>query len=568
VTVRLSEVRPGAYFDSVILMQLQRSLSELPGVLDAGVVMATPANMTLLEASDLSGESKAGPDDLLIVVKAVDRSAGQHALDQVDDLLARRRSRSADAFRPRSLSTALRQLPEASWVLISVPGRYAAAVAREALLLGRHVFLYSDNVELKDEEELKLLAQESGLLLMGPDCGTAIIGGVGLGFANRVHDGDIGLVSASGTGMQAVSARLNELGAGLSQGIGAGGRDLVPEIGAVTMHQGLQVLARDPATSVIALISKPPEPKIAGRLLAAASRVAKPVVVYFVGTPPPARRLGNLHFASSLSDAADLAAALSTANQDGTVRSMANEIADVAILEGYVRGLFSGGTLAYEFLQGLSLMLAPLFSNVSVAGSSRLPDVATSRAHTIVDMGDDAFTQGRLHPMIDNDLRLRRLKQEASDPEVALIVLDVVLGQGAHPDPASELAPAIEEALQNARIAGHTLAIAALLIGTESDPQNVAEQSKRLTEAGATVYRTTEGLLTRILCGIGQRKTDHHPSVSLDALTPPLSAVNVGLEMFHDSLVQQGARAVHVDWRPPAGGNDEMMALLARMKGK
>jgi FdrA protein len=237
------DVRRGAYYDSVVLMQLQRGLTGLPGVIDAGVVMATPANCDLLATNHLLPDSiMAGPDDLLIVIKAESERVAQDALAQIDSLLLRRKSSNSQDFRPRSLSSAAKQLPESSWVLVSVPGRYAAGVAREALELNKHVFLYSDNVSLEDEIALKKTAREKGLLVMGPDCGTAIINGVGLGFANRVRRGPIGLVGASGTGLQAVTAHIHNLGGGISHAIGTGGRDLKSQVGAITAHQALDAL--------------------------------------------------------------------------------------------------------------------------------------------------------------------------------------------------------------------------------------------------------------------------------------------------------------------------------------
>src|SRR5258706_9443723 len=289
MTVVKWNARAGTYYDSVVLMQLQRGLLELSGVLDAGVVMATQANRDLLASNNLLPDSiTANPDDLLIVLKADSEDSAVHAIGKVDELLARRKSSSVSQdFRPRSLSSAVKQLPESGWVLISVPGRYAANVAREALDLGKHVFLYSDNVLLEDEIALKKTAREKGLLVMGPDCGTAIINGTGLGFANRVRRGAVGLVGASGTGLQAVSTHIHNLGGGISHAIGTGGRDLKSEVGAITAHQALDLLARDPETKVIVLISKPPSSEVATALLAAAQSVAKPVVIDFIGYPPP-----------------------------------------------------------------------------------------------------------------------------------------------------------------------------------------------------------------------------------------------------------------------------------------
>jgi len=266
------EIRPGIYFDSIVLMQLQRKLAALPGIEDAGVVMATPANKELLEGFELlSSEGvQAGPDDLLIVVKSDDEKAAVDAISQVDQLLQEKRTAISQAFRPHSLSMAVKQLPDAAWVLVSTPGRYAANVVKEALDLGKNVFLYSDNVTLDDEIMLKQKARDKGLLVMGPDCGTAIINGVGLGFANRVRVGAIGVVGASGTGMQAITTQIHNLGGGISQAIGTGGRDLKAEVGGITAIQGLELLAQDEDTKVIVLVSKPPADKVATKLLAAA----------------------------------------------------------------------------------------------------------------------------------------------------------------------------------------------------------------------------------------------------------------------------------------------------------
>ncbi len=561
--VTRTAVRPGAYYDSVVLMQLQRALTGLPGVLDAGVVMATPANLDVLAASGLGTDANtaAGPHDLLIAVKAESDAAAGEALARVDALLQVRRGGTEQDFRPRGLASALKMLPEARWVLISVPGRYAAGVTDEALDHGRSVFLYSDNVPMADEVALKRKARGKGLLVLGPDCGTAVIGGVGLGFANRVRRGAIGLVGASGTGLQAIMSHIHALGSGISQAIGTGGRDLAGGVGGITAGQALDVLRRDPETQVIVLVSKPPAPEVAVRLLAIARATGKPVVVDFLGAPLPARRLGNLHFAASLDEAAEMAVRLS---QDAAGVERAQHAAPLHTSHrSYLRGLFSGGTLAYETLLGISAFLAPVLSNVPLSESQRLADPLHSQGHTVLDLGADEFTVGRLHPMIDQDLRLRRFRQEAADPEVGLILLDVVLGEGAHADPAGELAPEIERALTEA--AGRALEIAVLVVGTDEDPQDLTTQISTLERAGAHVCRTVGELVER-----AARLAPPMPpeeSVPLAMVQAPLAAVNVGLESFYDSLAAQGARAVQVEWKPPAGGNEKLAGILARMKG-
>jgi FdrA protein len=555
MTVVHSEVRPGVYHDSIVLMQLQAALADLPDVLDAGVVMGTPENLATLEANHLPLETlrSVRPGDLVLVVRAATEDAASDALAHVDALLARTSSDVGDEFRPRSLSSAIRLAPEAGWVLISVPGQFAAAVARESLRLGRHVFLYSDNVPLAEEIALKRTARGSGLLLMGPDCGTALVGGIGFGFANRVRRGGVGLVGASGTGIQAISSRVDALGAGVSHAIGTGGRDLQAEVGGVTALQGLELLARDPDTRVIVLVSKPPERPVVRHLLAAARATGKPVVVNLLGYAPPARRLGCLHFATGLDEAASMAVEL----LDRSCESDSDQDADPR----YLRGLFSGGTLALEVLQGLRPFLDHLHSNVAMDDVLTLPDPFHSQGHTILDLGADEFTVGRPHPMIDNDLRLRRLDIEAKDPEVGLIMLDIVLGHGAHPDPAAELGPAIEAARAEGEVE-----FVAILIGTDEDPQDVAAQEESLTRAGARVHRDASEAVDYVVRRLRRRAENQGPQVELDALRAPAAAINVGLESFYDSLVTQGVDSVQIDWRPPAGGNEKLMAILDKMR--
>ena len=553
-TVR-SEVRRGAYYDSVVLMQLQRGLLGLPGVLDAGAVMATPVNLELLETSGLRPAEPPSADDLLIVVKAETDPAAAAALAEVDALLARRRAAADAEFRPKSLSAAARQLPEAAWVLVSVPGRFAAGVADEALGLGLNVFLYSDNVPLEAEVDLKRRATAQGRLIMGPDCGTAIIGGVGFGFANRVRRGSIGLVAASGTGLQSVTSAIHAHGAGVSQAIGTGGRDLHGTVGGLSALQALDVLRRDPATEVIVVLSKPPAPEVSSRLAAAARHTGKPVVFNLIGASAFRGVLGNLHFAAGLEDAAEIAAGLAGSRSSPLApRSSTGEAR-------YLRALFSGGTLAYESVLALQYPLASLVTNTPLRPEQRLADPLQSRGHTVLDLGADDFTVGRLHPMIDNDLRIRRLRQEASDPETAVVLLDVVLGEGAHPDPASELAPVIAEVLPRGG-----LTVVAVVVGTPDDPQDLERQQDQLRAAGAHVFTTLGRALDEVVTLLPTGAPEWPAAVPLEAFSHP-AAINVGLEVFYDSLKAQGASALHVEWRPPAGGDERLMGILAKMKG-
>ena len=563
-----TEIRPGAYYDSVILMQLQRALAALPDVQEAGVVMGTAANLDVLDQSGLrtTDLDDVGAEDLVIVVQGTDDAAADAAIEQVDSLLQRRReSTSSDisgSYRPKSIESAAQMLPAAQWVLISSPGRYAADIARDALRAGKNVFLYSDNVSIEDEVDLKRRASEQGLLVMGPDCGTAIINGVGLGFANRVRRGSIGIVGASGTGLQQVTACIHRLGAGITHALGTGGRDLSEAVGAVSARQALDMLARDPETVVIVIISKPPTPRVAEELLQVARATGKPVVVNFIGYRADGELSNSLHFVRTLDQAAACAVEL-VDNGQWTVDSGQGREENK---EAYLRGLFSGGTLAYEAQLILQEYGIVVNSNAPLDQRFQLENSLQSQGHTILDLGEDEFTVGRLHPMMDNTLRLQRLEQEAADPEVAILLFDIVLGDGSHPDPASEFVPVIEQASADALQSGRVLEFMAVVVGTDEDPQDLAAQVAQLEAAGTQVILEHEVAIRRIGVRLQQlNRPTASPPVDLAVLHEPLAAINVGLESFTDSLVQQGAEVVQVDWKPPARGNAKLMGILARM---
>ena len=524
------EIRAGAYYDSVILMQLQKALAALPGVEDAGVVMATPANRELLTAGGfaLSGvDAKA--DDLLIMIRGADEAAADEALAQVDELLQARRTRESGAYRPRSLAAAAGYLPQARWVLISVPGRYAAGVADEALDLGKHVFLYSDNVSLEDEIRLKQKAARArDCCSWGPTAARPSSTASGWALPTACAAAASGVVAASGTGLQAVTADIHNMEGGISQALGTGGRDLKEDVGGSSALLALDLLARDPQTEVIVLVSKPPAPAVAVRLLAAARHCGKPVVVNFIGYPPPARRLGNLFFTVNLAEAAERAVAL--------LEGGGPEDAAIAPRAGYLRALFSGGTLAAEALLSLQATLAPLYSNIPLRPEQALADLWHSAGHTILDLGEDAFTQGRLHPMLDNDLRLRRLRQEAADPETGLILLDVVLGEGAHPDPAGELAPAIAARWPRAprwTSSASSWGRTRIRRASRSRSGSCARRG-RWSSAPWPRRRPT---LRR---GCSRRRRAPAPPLDLADFGGGLAAINVGLDTFYDSLLAPG----------------------------
>ena len=496
-------IKTSEYHDSVSLMLVARELSKLEGVKDAAAVMGTEANKSILaEAGLLTDEVKtASPNDLIIAVAASNDGAPEAALQKAENLLKKKvATTQTSEFRPKTIRGALSSNSAANVAVISVAGRYAVDEAWDALSQGLHVLLFSDNVSLEDEIALKKYARGHGLLLMGPGAGTTILNNVALGFANVLPRGPVGIVSAAGTGLQEVSTLLARRGVGISQGIGTGGRDLKKEVGGLMMLEVLKALQQDEATSVLVLISKPPAEEVVRVILDQVAASAKPTVVCFLGGETSAlARIPHVIPASTLYECALLAAKQVRPEIDDVRTLLEDENADLAEQakalktrlqsnQRYLRGLFSGGTLCYEAqVIWKEILSGPVYSNAPLPGAPPLPDSTRSCQHTVVDLGEEEFTVGRPHPMIDNDLRIRRLLQEARDPEVAVILLDVVLGYGAHSDPASELGKAVEDAQLLARNEGRELIVVASVTGSEQDPQGLSQTISTLERAGVIV---------------------------------------------------------------------------------
>jgi FdrA protein len=491
-------VRADTYRDSVELMRVAALLERLANVSRAALMMATPANRELLSGAGLldATGAAAGPNDLVVAVAAADRAAAERALAEASRLLDEQATVSAPAGEkppPRSIAAAAAELTQANLAIISTPGPYATAEALKALKRGLHVFIFSDNVPIADEIELKRLAAKKKLLVMGPDCGTAILDGVPLGFANAVRRGRIGLVGASGTGLQQVSCLVHQLGEGLSQVIGVGGHDLDDRVGGIMMQAGIERLAADPGTDVIVLVSKPPAPAVARRILDVARTSGKRIVVNFLGGDARAIRDSGAVASATLEDAARDAVALARGTRPGKAPATARLAAGARARalrfrkdQQLVHGLYSGGTLCQE--------AAIILNDEGVK-------------HAVVDLGDDEFTVGRPHPMIDFRLRNDRIVTAAKDPATAVILLDVVLGYGAHPDPAGALAPALAAASKVAAKGRRGLAIVASVCGTEADPQSVTKQEKALAKEGVLLAPSNAqaARLAAALAGAGSR---------------------------------------------------------------
>jgi len=497
-------IRANLYKDSVALMRIAQAALALPGVRQATLMMGTPANKGILAQAGLgSTEADAAhPGDLMIVVDADDEAAGAaaHALCArlLDGEAGPAAASATGAARPRSIATALAGDPADGVRLaqISVPGAYAGAEALKALRNGLDVFLFSDNVPLAQEREIKTLAQRKGLLVMGPDCGTAIIHGTPIGFANVVRSGAISLVGASGTGLQEVTCQIHAMGEGVRHAIGTGGRDVGAEIGGISMLQAIDLLAADPGTRVIGIVSKPPAPEVTRRILERARAIDKPFTVLFLGAdlgkeglPQRIVPVGTLYAAAAQAVAACRgaagAAAVDALPDAATVQAARHEARRLAPKQRFLRALYSGGTFCTEAQilwreRGLAV-----HSNVPIDKSSA--GAADGAGHVALDLGSDEFTVGRPHPMIDPAPRVARITDEARDPSTAVIVLDVVLGYASHPDPAGALAPAIAQAKASCARDGRHLMVIAFVCGTEEDSQRLSTQQARLRDAGALV---------------------------------------------------------------------------------
>lgn len=485
--VRNTRILQSRYCDSVVLMRVASQLKKSDDVSEVAMFMGTEGNHDLLQQAGLATPEslKAGPQDLLIIVEAKNEELCADILAQAVEMLTEShtdKTINAFQYRPRTLAQALRLAPQASLATISVPGEYAPREVRRCLRQGLNVFLFSDNVPIESERELKLLARDHNLLLMGPDCGTAYINGAGLGFANAVSPGPVGCVAASGTGLQAVLCYLDQQDTGISHGIGVGGRDLSREVGGIMTIAALEMLENDPRTEVIILLSKPPHAEVVDALAAVITRMTKPVIACFQGTPTGESSIVQ---AASLDEAA--AMALAVLKGEHYIPRDFQQPARVASLldrengrhEGKrIIGLFTGGTLAKEAEMILRQGEVPASFNEE-----------KKEGHMLLDLGDDKYTVGRPHPMIAPDIRSEKLMELAERGMVAhcgVLLCDIVLGSGSHGDPAGALVEGIELLRMKHSFSG---AIVVSLVGTNGDPQDKDEQVRQLEDAGAYVFQ-------------------------------------------------------------------------------
>lgn len=483
------------YYDSVVLMSAAGKIKGMLKAEQVSLMMGTDANKELLRGSKmLTGEGEAaGAGDLIVSIRSDDPDQVQKALAILEEALAPKMSDDEGAYNPRSLDGAMEMLPGANLAVISIPGEYVEWEVDKLLDRGIHAMVFSDNVSVESEITLKKKGEELGLLVMGPDCGTSIISGVALGFANLVRQGNIGIVAAAGTGIQEVSTLIHKMGGGISHAIGTGGRDLSLDVGGITMKMGIEALLRDPETSVLCLISKPPHPKVEEQIYELLKGAKKPVIINFLGSDGKAAKELGFTFAPTLEEAALLSVKAAGGEAHLPVPPELSGIAEsevkkLAPSQKFLRGLYSGGTLTSETRIILEGMGFPVYSNVTKDADFKLKDPFKSQMHTLVDMGDDIFTKGAPHPMIDQTRRIDRIMEEAKNPETAIILLDLVLGYGAHPCPGEELKDVILEAKKAAKDQGRHVIFVASVCGVPEDPQDSNKQKKAMEEAGVLMF--------------------------------------------------------------------------------
>lgn len=486
-------LKENCYYDSVTLMLISSSLKEIEGVEDAAVMMTTEMNINILEAAGLllPEFKKVSANSMLIAVKSLEGL--EEKVVEIIEKKLNEKNKNSGTLRSKTIDNAMTRLDEINLSIVSIPGRYAKNEVMNLLKKGVHVMLFSDNVTIEDELELKEFAVSKELLMMGPDCGTAIINGIPLGFANVVNRGNIGMVAASGTGLQEVSSIISNNGGGISQALGTGGRDLKEKIGGLMMMQCLEALESDQGSEIITVVSKPAAPLVAEKIINQLLKSSKKSVYCVLGGNEKKVIEEKIHVVSTLEEAAikslELVGITIEPKDRNSEEKIVNE--EVTLLRknntaNYVRGLFSGGTLCYEAM----LIYGDCYSNIASNKEFQLKDVEVSFRDTLIDMGEDYFTDGRPHPMINQSLRLERLKSEIKDTSVGVILLDSVLGYGSNMNTTKELADTIAIAKKDLKKQNQHITFIASICGTEEDPQKRSEQIKYLEEAGVIVFDT------------------------------------------------------------------------------
>lgn len=559
-------IKKNSYQDSINLMLLTKLLSSMDHVNRISIMMGTPANKDIFANSNFYTEKldEAGPNDICIVIDSEEESIVPKVVEEVDKFLKDQSVQSKRDKIPVSMSwdSSMSKLPEANLALISISGEYAAEEANKGLDRGLNVFIFSDNVSIEEEKKLKEKARDKNLLVMGPDCGTGIIQGVPLAFANVIDKGNIGIIGASGTGIQEVSSIISRKGAGISHAIGIGGRDLSSEIGGITAISALELLSNDIDTEVIVFISKPPAEEVRDKIIDIFKTIDKPIVAIFIGEKP-LKSEENIYYVWTLEEAAIKAIELSK-------RLVQRLVPNIDILvksnkQKGIKGLYSGGTLAAE-----AAMIIEDRLNIQHQKNHDKGIMLKYNEHLIVDLGDDEYTKGKPHPMMDPTIRLEMMKNICKEEDTAVVLLDFVIGYGGHEDIVGEFIPAIKEIKKGLEEKQGEIVFIAPVTGTMGDPQIYHDQVSKLESSGVIVMESNaQGaiLATEIIKYInGNDKTTMSTKQNTSLLTEELKVINIGLKHFAEPMVKYGAEVVHYKWKPIAGGNKYLASILSKLK--
>lgn len=571
-------INKNTYQDSVVLMLLTNEISAIEGVNKVSIMMATPANKDIFASSGLRTAEleEASANDMAIVIDADSDEVVEKVLVEVEDFLARQSSGAGGEKSEKTIKSwegALKELPEANLAVISVPGVYAASVANRALDENLSVFIFSDNMKEEDELKLKEKAKEKGLLCMGPDSGTGVINSVPIAFTNNINPGKIGIVGASGTGIQEVTTIIDRLGEGVTNAIGTGGRDLSETVGGITMLSAIATLAEDENTEVITIISKPPAESVRNKIMNYIRTIDKPIVTMFLGEKPEYHEK-NLYHAYTLEEAARISVDLLRKQEikpfQGTPSIKAEEAEEGLTIKAY----YSGGTLAGE---------AAMLINESVYAGGEMKTeegyMFKRDGFEVIDLGDDKYTQGKPHPMIDPTVRVEFMEKAMEDKSTSVILFDLVLGYGSHEDMANALAPSIEKLKSQAKAENRRIHFVTTICGTNRDPQNYASQKKIMEEAGVIVCDTNNMAVEKALSLIGKsinyvnkdirdkeivtEKVEVKTSENMKKLiNEEPKIINIGLKSFSETLKSFPCEVVQYDWKPVAGGDAELIKVL------
>lgn len=506
-------VKSNYYRDSLNLLKIsdimKRSSS---GIVEAVVIMGTKTNKAVLVKLGFPSTkiNQATESDLIIAIEAVDKGSVDSALRKVEELLHSDGSSDTSNLvseNPTDLDSALVSMSNANLALISIPGEYVKDLSIKLSNEGIHQQIFSDHVPLDDELTIKEYAAKKGVLVLGPGAGTSIINGKGIGFSNVLRRGPVGIIAAAGTGLQEVSSLLDQCDIGVAYGLGVGANDPKEKIGGLMMLEALKVLEELPDIEIMTIVSKPPSPRAKKQIIDyIVKHGKKKYVLAFLGgghdDSLPNSTKSKIVQVTTLASAVFAVAGL-TSNElykqslvrlriepEILQRSVAKEWKGFGQQQKYIRALYTGGTFAYETQVILNGILKDLFSNAPTGRTKKLPQSSKSKKHSILDLGEEEFTQGRPHPMIDPTIRRLRLVEESQDPEVGVVMMDFVLGYGSNPDPVGAVLKEIGQVKATARKGGRYLSIVTHVCGTKGDPQGYDESVRKLENVGALVFPT------------------------------------------------------------------------------